>query len=70
MAKKTKKTCKYHDERPANIVAPNYEETMIAQNPGVAEDKVERKRFDCNSKKKKKRRESDGSSWTARPLKS
>ena len=57
--KKTKKTCKYHDERPANIVAPNYEETMIAQNPGVAEDKVERKRFDCNSKKKKKR-ESDG----------
>ena len=27
--KKTKKTCKYHDERPANIVAPNYEETML-----------------------------------------
>ena len=42
---------KRRDERPANIVAPNYEETTIAQNPGVAEDNVERKRFDRNSKK-------------------
>ena len=48
---------KRRDERPANIVAPNYEETTIAQNPGVAEDNVERKRFDRNSKKQ---RESDG----------
>ena len=49
---------KRRDERPANIVAPNYEETTIAQNPGVAEDNVERKRFDRHSKKKKLR-ESD-----------
>ena len=48
---------KRRDERPANIVAPNYEETTIAQNPGVAEDNVERKRFDRNSKKQ---REWDG----------
>ena len=44
---------KRRDERPANIVAPNYEETTIAQNPG----NVERKRFDRNSKKQ---RESNG----------
>ena len=42
---------KRRDERPANIVAPNYEETTIAQNPGVAEENVERKWFDRNSKK-------------------
>ena len=48
---------KRRDERPAFIVTPNYEETMIAQNPGVAEDNVERKRFDRNSKKQ---RESEG----------
>ena len=34
---------KRRDERPANIVAPNYEETTIAQKPGVAEDNVVRK---------------------------
>ena len=42
---------KRRDERPANIVVPNYEETTIAQNPGVAAENVERKRFDRNSKK-------------------
>ena len=48
---------KRRDERSAKIVAPNYEETTIAQKPGVAEDNVESRRFDRNSKKQ---RESDG----------
>ena len=48
---------KRRDEGPAKIVAPNYEETTIAQKPDVAEDNVERRRFDRNSKKQ---RESDG----------
>ena len=48
---------KRRDEGPAKIVAPNYEETTTAQKPGVAEDNVERRRFDRNSKKQ---RESDG----------
>ena len=33
---------KRRDERPANIVDPNYEETTIAQKPSVAEDNDER----------------------------
>ena len=52
-----KTMAKRRDEGPAKIVAPNYEETTIAQKPGVAEDNVERRRFDRNSKKQ---RESDG----------
>ena len=36
---------KRRDKRPANIVAPKYEETTIAQNPGVAEDNVQRPRL-------------------------
>ena len=49
---------KRRDERPANIVAPNYEETTNAQNPGVAEENVERK--NGLTATAKKQRESGG----------
>ena len=41
---------KRRDERPAKIVAPTYEETTIAQKPGVVEDNEERTRFDRTAK--------------------
>jgi len=34
---------KRRDERLANTVTPNYEETTIAQKPGVAEEKRRKK---------------------------
>ena len=47
---------KHRDERPAKIVAPNYEETAIGQKPGVAEDNEERTRFDRTAKTARIRR--------------
>ena len=44
---------KQNPNGPAKIVAPNYEETVIAQKPGVAEDNEERTQFDRTAKNSK-----------------
>ena len=55
------------DERPAKIIAPNYEETAIAQKPGVAEDNEERTRFDRTAKNSENQTVKEWSKgWTKR----
>ena len=58
---------KRRDERPAKIVAPTYEETTIAQKPGVAEDNEERTRFDRTAKNNENQTVKEWSKgWTKR----